>query len=70
MFRYGALRGALVAAIGRDRIVTDEAQAMELVGAQPQLVEGSADNIKVTCPEDLALAELYLRRQQEVSQCA
>lgn len=70
MFRYGALREALTAAIARDRIVTDEAQAMELTGAQPRLVEGSADNIKITHPQDLALAEFYLRMQQEIPKCA
>jgi len=70
MFRYGALREALEAAIASDRIVTDESQAMELTGAQPRLVEGSADNIKITCPRDLVLAELYLRMQREMPECA
>jgi len=28
-------------------------------------VSGHPDNIKITHPQDLALAELYLRRQQE-----
>ncbi|MGH6634655.1 MAG: 2-C-methyl-D-erythritol 4-phosphate cytidylyltransferase [Gammaproteobacteria bacterium] len=70
MFRYGALREALEAAIARDRIVTDEAQAMELTGAQPRLVEGSAENIKITRPQDLALAEFYLCLQQEMPRCA
>lgn len=70
MFRYGALREALEAAIAIDRIVTDEAQAIELTGAQPRLVEGSAENIKITRPQDLALAEFYLRLQQEMPECA
>ncbi|MGH8610404.1 MAG: IspD/TarI family cytidylyltransferase, partial [Gammaproteobacteria bacterium] len=70
MFRYDALREALEAVMTTDRLVTDEAQAMELAGAKPRLVEGSADNIKITRPQDLALAEFYLRLQQEMQECA
>ena len=40
--------------------VTDEGSAMEQVNKQPLLVAGRSDNIKVTRPEDLALAELFL----------
>lgn len=65
MFRLGLLRDALAEAIGAGSLVTDEAQAMELAGHRPRVVEGHGDNIKVTRPEDLALAELYLRAQEE-----
>jgi len=41
--------------------VTDEASAMELAGRAPLLVPGSAQNFKVTYPEDFALAEAILR---------
>ena len=40
--------------------VTDEAMAMERPGLRPCLVEGSEDNIKVTTPADLPLAEFIL----------
>jgi len=63
MFRLEALRSALIAAIDKDILVTDEAAAMEMIGARPQLVEGHSDNIKVTLPEDLSLAEFFLERQ-------
>ncbi|WP_407645342.1 2-C-methyl-D-erythritol 4-phosphate cytidylyltransferase [Halothiobacillus diazotrophicus] len=43
--------------------LTDEASALEFIGAAPLLVEGRADNIKVTHPEDLPLARLILRSQ-------
>ena len=33
--------------------VTDEASAMEWAGQPPRLIEGRADNLKVTRPEDL-----------------
>ena len=45
--------------------VTDEASAMELSGQAPYLVEGSAGNIKVTRPDDLALAEFFLSRKED-----
>jgi 2-C-methyl-D-erythritol 4-phosphate cytidylyltransferase len=57
MFRYGMLRKALEAAPD----VTDEAGAIEALGLTPRLVQGSARNMKVTLPGDLALAELYLK---------
>jgi 2-C-methyl-D-erythritol 4-phosphate cytidylyltransferase len=59
MFRLGALRAALESALAAGKIVTDEAQAMELQGYQPKLIEGHADNIKITRPEDLKLAAIY-----------
>jgi 2-C-methyl-D-erythritol 4-phosphate cytidylyltransferase/2-C-methyl-D-erythritol 2,4-cyclodiphosphate synthase len=60
MFRLGELRAALRTAIDGGRLPTDEAQAMEWAGAQPLLIAGSAHNIKVTLPEDFALAESLL----------
>ncbi len=63
MFRFGPLREALRDALAADRLVTDEAAAMELAGHRPRMVEGQADNIKITRPGDLLLAELYLQLQ-------
>ncbi|WP_134677478.1 2-C-methyl-D-erythritol 4-phosphate cytidylyltransferase [Ectopseudomonas khazarica] len=53
MFRLGALRQALAQALRAQVAITDEASAMEWVGLAPRLVEGRADNLKVTRPEDL-----------------
>jgi 2-C-methyl-D-erythritol 4-phosphate cytidylyltransferase len=61
MFRYGLLRRALALCLDRDRGVTDEAAAVELLGLRPRLVPGRADNLKVTHREDLALAAGVLR---------
>ncbi len=63
MFRLGHLREVLEAALRDDFEVTDEASAMEHAGEQPLMVEGHADNLKITRPEDLPLAELYLQQQ-------
>ena len=64
MFRLGPLRRALERALAEGRLVTDEASAMELAGDRPLLVEGAGDNLKITRPEDLALAAFYLEQQQ------
>lgn len=61
MFRLGLLRDALAAQADSGFAgVTDEASAMEMAGHKPLLVSGSAQNFKVTYPEDFALAEAIL----------
>jgi 2-C-methyl-D-erythritol 4-phosphate cytidylyltransferase len=57
MFRAGLLAEALAKAQGT---VTDEAAAIEALGLRPKLVAGSRRNIKVTFPEDVAIAEALL----------
>jgi 2-C-methyl-D-erythritol 4-phosphate cytidylyltransferase len=57
MFRAGLLGQALRQAKGP---VTDEASAIEQMGLKPRLVAGSRRNLKVTYPEDVALAEAIL----------
>ena len=59
MFRYGLLMRALQSVDLAD--ITDEASAIERLGMQPRLVASDISNLKVTYPEDLALAELILR---------
>ena len=62
MFRYAILQHALRKADLAK--VTDEAQAIEALGVKPRLVQGSPMNIKVTYPEDIALAEAILAQQK------
>lgn len=57
MFRHGQLLQALQQ-VGT---ATDEASAIEAMGLQPKLVEGGARNFKVTLPQDMLMAELYLK---------
>ena len=58
MFRAGLLTQALRKAKGS---VTDEAAAVEQMGLRPRLVAGSRENLKVTWPEDIAIAESILK---------
>ncbi|MBB3189581.1 2-C-methyl-D-erythritol 4-phosphate cytidylyltransferase [Halomonas cerina] len=62
-FRYGLLRRALAMAPGCGVLVTDEASAVETLGMAPRLVAGRRDNLKITHPDDLALAERVLAAQ-------
>jgi 2-C-methyl-D-erythritol 4-phosphate cytidylyltransferase len=64
MFRFALLMRALAQAIERGCMVTDEAQAVELLGLRPRLIPGSADNIKITVAEDMTRAERILRGEQ------
>ena len=60
MFRIGTLREALTR-FGAG--ATDEASAIEAMGLHPRLVPGSALNLKVTYPEDFALAQAVLSQR-------
>ena len=57
MFRLGTLQQALQQA---GDAATDESSAIEALGQKPLLVPGSAQNFKVTYPQDFALAEALL----------
>jgi 2-C-methyl-D-erythritol 4-phosphate cytidylyltransferase len=63
MFRYGLLVEALYKA--RSSNPTDESAAIEALGLRPRLVPGAATNIKVTYPEDIALAAQILASRAE-----
>jgi 2-C-methyl-D-erythritol 4-phosphate cytidylyltransferase len=60
LFPLRALLAALENARAAGLSVTDEAMAMERIGARPLLIEGADDNLKITTPADLALAEFVL----------
>ena len=68
MCRISARRAALERALAHGEEVTDEAAAIEAAGGHPKLVAGHADNIKITLPGDLALAELFLKQQEKTSE--
>ncbi len=70
MFRCGVLRRAF--ALPGAAAATDEAQAVEALAitgacARPRLVSGSAQNVKITYPADLALAAAILALQSALA---
>jgi 2-C-methyl-D-erythritol 4-phosphate cytidylyltransferase len=64
MFRYRLLLEALRAV--EPAAATDEAAAIERLGLRPKLVMGDSRNLKVTYPQDLALAETLLRGMERL----
>lgn len=67
LFRRLQLTRALESAQAKDIAITDEAVAMEALGARPLLVEGAEDNIKITTPADLAYFQWLLQQRQTES---
>lgn len=65
MFRYGLLRDCLARAAQEQKIITDEASALEAYGYTPLIVAGRTDNLKITQAEDLFLAEWILQQQEK-----
>ena len=67
VFDAALLRGALQAAMTAGEEVTDDCSAVERLGKEVYLTEGSYENIKVTTPEDLLLAtELLCKRREQL----
>lgn len=64
-FPWRLLHRALSDAMQKKLVITDESSAMERAGYAPLLVEGHADNIKITRPTDIRLAELVLEEQEK-----
>lgn len=70
MFQLNELKDNLSKAINQNVAVTDEASAMEWAQSPVQLVEGRADNIKLTTPDDITIADYLIAKQtQEISKC-
>jgi 2-C-methyl-D-erythritol 4-phosphate cytidylyltransferase len=63
LLRARELAEGLREALAAGEAPTDDAAALERVGLHPLLVEGPRSNLKITGPEDLALAEFILQRQ-------
>lgn len=67
LFNAVSLKEAIKSAQQANKMITDEASAMEYAGYRVKLVSGSTSNIKITLPEDLALAEFFLKQQGRIS---
>jgi len=63
-FPAESLRNALQTALQDKLGITDESSSMEQAGFSPKLVHGHEDNIKITRPDDLRLASLYLQSRE------
>ncbi|HZJ81538.1 MAG TPA: 2-C-methyl-D-erythritol 4-phosphate cytidylyltransferase [Guyparkeria sp.] len=63
LFPVDGLLDALESSLVAGCEITDESSAMERAGMMPRAVPGAADNIKITHPEDLAIARAILVQQ-------
>lgn len=63
-FQRDVIKGALTEAVRQKWDITDDCMAVERVGGKIWLTEGSEENLKITTPLDLALAELIWKRRQ------
>lgn len=64
VFRRELLMEALAKAQAEGVVATDDAQLVERLGVRVRVVEGSPENIKITVPADLALAEALLAARE------
>lgn len=63
MYPTAQLKNSIEQALSAQATITDEASAIEFSGEQSQLISSSSENIKITHPDDLALAEFILNKQ-------
>ncbi len=66
IFDFDLLRGALQKALQEGTGITDDCSAVEALGMHVFLTEGSEENIKITTPMDLILAEAILSRRKQL----
>ncbi|WP_218813767.1 2-C-methyl-D-erythritol 4-phosphate cytidylyltransferase [Rickettsiella endosymbiont of Dermanyssus gallinae] len=66
MFRYHWLFKALNSAVEKQQTITDESNAIELLGKHPKIIEGRSDNIKITDSYDLAFFDYCLHTRQDL----
>ena len=65
VFSADLLKAALQSAVDHDLPITDDCSAVERLGKVVFLVDGEEENIKITTPIDLILAEALLRAREE-----
>ena len=65
VFSADILKGALTNAVKKNLALTDDASAVEAMGLKAAVVPGDEDNIKLTTPRDMLLAEIILRERGE-----
>lgn len=65
VFQAGLLKAALQSALEQEAFVTDDASAVERLGKVVFLVEGEEENLKITTPLDMVLAEAVLQARED-----
>lgn len=68
VFEVGLLLQAYAAARARGQTLTDEVSAVQAAGRSVRLVASTSLNLKITHPQDLALAEAWMRTKATASE--
>lgn len=66
VFDADLIKGALTFAVSKELPITDDASAAALLGLKIKTVPGDEDNIKLTTPKDMDLAEMILKNRGEL----
>lgn len=64
IFESDLIKGALTCTVEKKLLVTDDSSAVELCGFRVKIIPGDEDNIKLTEPSDLDVAEAILRKRE------
>jgi 2-C-methyl-D-erythritol 4-phosphate cytidylyltransferase len=67
IFDADMIKGALTYCVSKQIPVTDDTSAIRCMGVKTRAVNGDANNIKLTTPEDLLIAEAILKQRGEIS---
>ena len=65
VFQVDLLKAALQSALDEDAAITDDCSAVERLGKRVYLTEGNRENIKITTPIDVALAEAIIAMREK-----
>ena len=68
IFLSEIIKGALSDAVQKGMTFTDDASAVERMGVRIQAVEGDEENIKLTTPQDMLIAQGILERRKSAAQ--
>lgn len=63
VFRYNSIMKAYEKAMADKFYATDDSALIERLGGTVKIIMGSYDNIKVTTPEDIPVAEILLKKR-------
>ena len=64
LFKAEFIKGALTKAMEKELPLTDDCSAVEMMGVKTVTVPGDEDNIKLTTPRDMILAEAILKARE------
>ena len=65
IFHADMIKGALTKAANDQLSITDDCSAMDMMGVKTHIVEGDINNIKLTTPHDIIMAEAILKSRGE-----